>query len=184
MSLEYAILGFLTYKPFSGYELKKVFDNSIRHFWYADQSQIYRTLNRLLEKGWAEMDVVEQNDRPDRKEYRITQVGRDELSQWLKGSFPTQEAHSAPLIQVFFSGLLSNQEILKKLEDGAAFFRQILERYQNVPAQVEDYVRMVNSPRETFFWMSTLDLGIQLMETQLAWIENLIDMLQKGEVPD
>ncbi|MGD0004493.1 MAG: PadR family transcriptional regulator, partial [Anaerolineaceae bacterium] len=40
MSLDYAILGFLSYKPFSGYDLKKVFDNSVRHFWYADQSQI------------------------------------------------------------------------------------------------------------------------------------------------
>ena len=33
MSLEYAILGFLNYRPLSGYDLKKVFDNSVRHFW-------------------------------------------------------------------------------------------------------------------------------------------------------
>ena len=45
MSLDHAILGFLNYKPLSGYDLKKVFDSSVRHFWYADQSQIYRTLS-------------------------------------------------------------------------------------------------------------------------------------------
>ena len=49
MSLEFAILGFLSYHPSTGYDLKKMFDVSIRHFWPADQSQIYRTLARLTE---------------------------------------------------------------------------------------------------------------------------------------
>ena len=56
MSLEHAILGFLQYKPMSGYDLKKIFDTSVRHFWPADQSQIYRTLTRLADKGWAEQE--------------------------------------------------------------------------------------------------------------------------------
>jgi PadR family transcriptional regulator AphA len=59
MSLEYSILGFLSYKPFSGYDLKKAFDNSVRHFWYADQSQIYRTLARLTEQGYVEMEKMD-----------------------------------------------------------------------------------------------------------------------------
>ena len=83
MSLEYAILGFLNYKPMTGYDLKKAFDDSVRHFWYADQSQIYRTLNRLNEKDWVSRDVIEQDTRPDRKEYSITDSGREALRQWL-----------------------------------------------------------------------------------------------------
>ena len=58
MSLEYAILGFLSYKPFSGYEMKKAFDNSVRHFWYADQSQIYRTLARAVHSE-AQQDLTD-----------------------------------------------------------------------------------------------------------------------------
>ena len=41
MSLEYVILGLLNYRPLSGYDLKKVFDNAVRHFWPADQSPDY-----------------------------------------------------------------------------------------------------------------------------------------------
>ena len=67
MSLRHAILGFLNYKPFSGYDLKKVFDTSVQHFWPADQSQIYRTLSRLADAGLVEVQVVEQQQRPDRK---------------------------------------------------------------------------------------------------------------------
>ena len=51
MSLEYAILGFLKDHPSSGYDLKKIFDISVRHFWPADQSQIYRTLAQMNNKG-------------------------------------------------------------------------------------------------------------------------------------
>ena len=76
-SLEYAILGFLNYKPLSGYDLKKVFDTTVQHFWSADQSQIYRTLSRLTEQGWIQQEVIEQNDRPDRKVYHITDAGRE-----------------------------------------------------------------------------------------------------------
>ena len=79
MSLEYAILGFLNYRPLSGYDLKKVFDNSVRHFWPADQSQIYRTLTKLAEQGYVEQEIVRGLDRPDRKEYRITPAGREAL---------------------------------------------------------------------------------------------------------
>ncbi len=76
MSLDHAILGFLNYHPYTGYDLKKIFDTSIRHFWPADQSQIYRTLARLEENGWAVMERIPQEDRPDRKVYHITEAGR------------------------------------------------------------------------------------------------------------
>jgi len=183
MSLEYAILGFLSYKPFSGYDLKKVFDNSVRHFWYADQSQIYRTLARLTEQGWAEVEVVEQTDRPDRKVYSITPAGQEELRRWLTGPFPTDAPHSAPLIQVFFAGQLSDEEILEKFRQAAGLFRAVLDRYNQVPAQINDYVEMVGSPRETYFWMLTLDLGIKTMQTQLDWAENVIRVIENKQLP-
>jgi PadR family transcriptional regulator AphA len=183
MSLEYAILGFLSYKPFSGYDLKKAFDNSIRHFWYADQSQIYRTLARLTGQGWAEVEVVEQTERPDRKVYSITPAGREELRGWLAGPFPTDAPHSAPLIQVFFAGQLNDQEILEKFKQAAGLFRAILDRYNQVPSQVGEYVELVGSPREAYFWMLTLELGIKTMQAQLEWAENVIRVIENKQLP-
>jgi len=88
MSLEYAILGFLNYGESSGYDLKKMFDTSIRHFWSADQSQIYRTLSKLVKKQWVTMHLVEQVDKPNRKVYTITEAGKEGLYQWLKTPLP------------------------------------------------------------------------------------------------
>jgi PadR family transcriptional regulator AphA len=183
MSLDFAILGFLNYHPYTGYDLKKIFDTSIRHFWPADQSQIYRTLSRLTEQGFAEMEKIPQEDRPDRKVYHITDAGRAELLKWLAGPPPMGEPRSAPLIQVFFSGQLSDEEILAKFEGFAAIMRAILSQYEQVPAQIGPYQEEITSPREHFFWLLTLDNGIRSMRANLEWAESIIEQIKAGKVP-
>ncbi len=183
MSLDFAILGFLNYHPYSGYDLKKIFDNSVRHFWGADQSQIYRTLARMTENGLVEMERVPQEDRPDRKVYHITDRGRGELFRWLAGPPPMDEPRSAPLIQVFFAGQLTNEEILAKFEGFAAMMRALLKQYEQVPGQIGPFEADIPSPREHFFWMLTLDNGIRNMRANLEWAESVIAQIKAGKVP-
>jgi DNA-binding PadR family transcriptional regulator len=184
MSLDYAILGFLNYHPYTGYDLKKIFDTSIRHFWPADQSQIYRTLSKLTESGWAEMEKVPQDDRPDRKVYHITDSGRAALREWIAGPPPLDAPRSAPLIQVFFSGQLSNEELLAKFEGYAAIMRAILAQYDQVPGQLGPFQQEITSPREHFFWMLTLENGLASMRANLAWAESIVERLKNGQVPE
>ncbi len=181
--LDYAILGFLHYKPLSGYDLKKIFDNSIQHFWAADQSQIYRTLARLTERGWVEVEVIEQSDRPDRKVYHITPAGQAELARWISGPPPMDAPRSAPLVQVFFAGQMSDAEILAKFEGFAQMMRMVLNQYYAIPDSIEPYRNQINSPREHFFWMLTLENGIRNMRANLEWAESVIARIKAGEVP-
>ena len=183
MSLDYAILGFLNYAPLSGYDLKKVFDNSVQHFWPADQSQIYRTLTRLTERGLAGMEVIEQTERPDRKVYHITQAGRDELLHWLAGPTPEYASRSAALIQVFFSGQLSDEVILSKFEGYAQAMRTVLANYAALSRELTGNLPESCTPREHFFWLLTLDLGLRSVRETIAWAENVIEQLQNGKVP-
>ena len=183
MSLEFAILGFLNYHPYTGYDLKKIFDTSIRHFWPADQSQIYRTLARLTGQRFAQVEKVPQEDRPDRKVYHITERGRAELLRWLAGPPPMGEPRSAPLIQVFFAGQLSDEEVLTKFEGFAAVMRAILSQYNQVPDQIGPYQEEITSPREHFFWLLTLDNGIRNMRANLEWTESVITQIKAGKAP-
>jgi len=183
MSLEHAILGFLNYSPLSGYDLKKVFDNSVQHFWPADQSQIYRTLTRLTEQDWVEMEVVEQTERPDRKVYHITEAGRSELLNWLAGPTPNQVSRSSALVQVFFLGQMTDEVILEKFEAYAQTIRQILERYDQLQGELTANMPENCKPREQYFWLLTLELGIRTMHTNLEWAENIIENLKSGNVP-
>lgn len=180
MSLEHAILGFINYKPFSGYDLKKLFDRSVHHFWPADQSQIYRTLSRLSEQGWALMEVVAQENRPSRKVFQITEEGKLELRRWLSAPLPLEECRSASLIQVFFAGQLEDEGILAIFRRQAELLRGLLSVYQ-VPASVEQYQHQVDSPRESFFWMLTLECGVTMARAQLEWVEGVIQRIKNGE---
>lgn len=183
MSLEHAILGFLQYRSLTGYDLKKIFDTSVRHFWPADQSQIYRTLSKLEENGLAEKEIVHQEDRPDRKVYQITDTGREELNSWLGTPMQFGEHRSAPLIQVFFAGQLSDEEVLKIFERAAGFVRKGLEQYDLISENMADYSEYVDSPREFYFWMLTLEAGKASAKANLKWMESVIQRIKAGEIP-
>lgn len=83
MSLEHAILVSLRERAASGYELARRFDKSIGHFWAATHQQIYRSLKRMVEHGWVTADEVAQEGRPDKKVYRVSDAGSDELARWI-----------------------------------------------------------------------------------------------------
>ena len=183
MSLEHAMLGFLCYTPLTGYDLKKAFDVSVRHFWPADQSQIYRTLARMAERRWVEMEVIPQEERPNRKVYHITEAGREELRRWLAMPLPPDDRRLPWLVQVFFSGQLDDEEVLALFEREAEQLRATLTRYAQVPQESAAYVETVGSPRETFFWMLTLEYGVTVNQAALEWIEEVIRRLRRGEQP-
>jgi DNA-binding PadR family transcriptional regulator len=183
MSLEHAILGFLNYRPYTGYDLKKIFDTSVRHFWPADRSQIYRTLAQMRDKGWMEIEIVHQDTRPDRKLYHITPAGEEELRRWLLTPLPAEPNRSADMIQVFFAAQLSDAEILGIFERTAALMRAGLEQYARIPRNIEAYREYTTSPREFFFWMLTLDVGIHTLQSNLAFLEALIERIRRGELP-
>lgn len=183
MSLEYAILGFLDHRPYTGYDLKKIFDTSVKHFWPADQSQIYRTLSRLTENGWARVEKIEQETRPARKEYSITPEGREALQKWLVTPLPFGENRSAPMIQVFFAGQLPDAQVLEMFERVANYLRAGKAAYDEIPQEIEHYQEYIQSSRDFYFWMLTLEIGKITAEANLAWVESMIQRIRAGEIP-
>ncbi|MFC7677004.1 PadR family transcriptional regulator [Mycolicibacterium sp. GCM10028919] len=83
MALPHAILVSLCEQSGSGYELARRFDRSIGYFWAATHQQIYRTLRTMEQDGWIQVEVVEQDARPDKKVYDVTEAGRAELCRWI-----------------------------------------------------------------------------------------------------
>ncbi|MDT4938872.1 MAG: hypothetical protein QOG80_2543 [Pseudonocardiales bacterium] len=83
MALEHAILVSLSEQSSSGYDLARRFDRSIGYFWTATHQQVYKVLGRMEVDGWVVARVVEQDGRPDKKLYELTDGGRAELRGWL-----------------------------------------------------------------------------------------------------
>lgn len=110
MSLRHAVLGFLSVRPFTGYDLKKTFDDTVRHFWSSDKAALYRMLAELEREGLAISEVIPQDRRPDRHLYSLTEAGRAELDRWLRSPLEPPIRREPFLIQVFFSDRLTPEE--------------------------------------------------------------------------
>ncbi|MER6025046.1 PadR family transcriptional regulator [Streptomyces sp. NPDC001851] len=107
MSLRHALLGLLSERSASGYDLLKTFETSLANVWPATQSQIYTELTRLAGSGL--ITVAAEGPR-GRKEYAITDEGTAELRHWLTEVAPQRNTRSDILLRVFFLGVLTPEQ--------------------------------------------------------------------------
>ena len=178
MSLKHAILGFLSFVPLSGYDLKKAFDNSVQHFWPANQSQIYRTLAELDTAGLVQKEIVEREERLDMKIYNITKKGRTELHQWLTTPLPDHNERTPFLIQIYFSGHLNDDETLiifnhklKETEERLVIYEAVYQMIQNTPQKINDQ-------RAIFFSILTLEAGYTNTQSIATWLRSAIKRIE------
>ncbi|MGA5065436.1 PadR family transcriptional regulator [Streptomyces exfoliatus] len=80
MSLKHAVLAALLEGEASGYDLAKIFDVSVANFWAATPQQLYRELDRLAEAGLIKARVVEQERRPNKRMFSLTEPGLRDLT--------------------------------------------------------------------------------------------------------
>ena len=180
MSLNYAVLGFLSFKSLSGYELKKAFDQSVQHFWPADQSQIYRTLSQLMKQGLVEQEVLPREDRLDKKLYHITEDGRSQLHQWLAEPLAERPFREPFLIQIFFSGLLSDQEVLVLLQHELELIEARLQIYESMIANANAVMEASPDRRATFYSSLTLEFGLESDRAYASWLQGVIQRVNQG----
>ncbi|HRE47304.1 MAG TPA: helix-turn-helix transcriptional regulator, partial [Aggregatilineales bacterium] len=129
--LRYVLLGALSYQPLTGYQLKQFVDSSAKHFWYAQVSQIYRTLDGLEKEGFLRSEIETQEDRPDRRLYHLTPAGRADLLAWLAQPMTEIETEKDTLlVRLFFSALIDKTTLLTQLRLQRTLRQQQLTLYQ------------------------------------------------------
>ncbi|NDJ21449.1 PadR family transcriptional regulator [Nostoc sp. B(2019)] len=175
MSLAHTILGLLQQEEMTGYDLKtSCFDQCIAHLWTADQAQIYRTLDKLVEQGWITCTVKIQHDRPNRKVYSMTEAGKTELIRWLQSPQPLPTVREPLLVQLFFAAQLPNQAIIQLLEQQLEARSEKLATCENIELPVlGDQL----ASREQIMQRLVLELVIQREHTYIDWLKIAIDVL-------
>jgi DNA-binding PadR family transcriptional regulator len=125
-AVTWAVLGLIASKPRSGYDIKRLVDRSIRHFWAASYGQIYPELKRLEEAGWIAGDDASNGGRA-RRLYRITDAGREALNGWFVGIDTRIELRDESLLRLFFADNLPRDHALGLLAARREGYRQMLE---------------------------------------------------------
>lgn len=180
MSLKYGLLGLLNYGEMTGYDLSKVFEDSLNHFWRAQKSQIYRELKDMEKSGWVDARMVLQSDRPNKRIFAITAAGREALAAWLGqplgASF--QQPHEPLLLQLFFSGALPVEESRGQIAAFRDYCRGAVELLQSQPAQAIDfYSPEGNSELDPLFWRFTAEYGQRYYQMCWEWAESMLETL-------
>lgn len=104
-------LGVLTHGPMTGYEIKKCLEENFRHFVQASYGSIYPALAELAAEGLVTVASVEQERRPDKKVYALTESGRERLVADLLATAPRHRVRSDFLVLMCFAHLLPRDKV-------------------------------------------------------------------------
>ena len=177
MSLKHGLLGLLTLRKSSGYDLSKLFQESLSYFWVANQSQIYRELDKMEEIGWVVSSKVEQDARPNKRVYGITKEGNRELIRWLKeeNAEDLAVARNPLLMKLFFSGKVEREHSIELLKS----YRKIcVDARAEIAAQVAEVGAVEETAEKPAYWLYAAEYSIRQYDFQIKWIDETIDRLE------
>lgn len=146
-------------------------DQSIAHFWSIPRSLVYRELLRLEALGYLKGAEVPQQKLPDKREYRLTESGRAELSRWLnQPGFEKGRFKDGFLVKFFFGRHMDPASRRRLLDEYRSQAQEYLESLQAIAGKLEGV------PGGEFPRLTALR-GIRAVEGQLLWVDDVEQML-------
>ena len=184
MSLRHGLLGLINYKPMTGYELTKEFNESLAYFWHATSQQIYKELDAMEKSGWLVSERVMQSEKPNKRVYSITEKGKKELLDWLSkpeyGFRKIMQGKSEFLMRLAFAGETSGEQALQALyalRKELSFFADKLGGADELIAKDE----AVLGTKVMKYWKLVALHGEIIYKARLEWAEKAIDILENEE---
>jgi DNA-binding PadR family transcriptional regulator len=159
MSFRYGVLALLAEEPRHGYELKTAFEQRMAGSWRINIGQVYTTLQRLERDGLVE--PLAPTD--DRRDYRITERGRDQLTTWFAEPVLTQEPDRDELMVKVLLAVAATD-----IDVSALIQRQRTATIE----QLQGYTRRkANSDPADVAFLMMLDALIYRTEADIRWLD-------------
>jgi PadR family transcriptional regulator AphA len=179
LSIEYVVLGYLSWRPMTGYDLKRIIADSETLPWSANNNQIYRALVRLHRDGWVSKTVEAQVGSPNRHVYTITEAGTDALKKWVMSEPQPPQTKKPFFNQLMWADCLDATEMDELLE---AYLNAAGEKLFFMRVQADERPNMPErTPREVYLWEMIYKNWIVLYELELKWIRQLRQELLEME---
>lgn len=176
--LKHGILGLLNYGDMTGYEIMTAFRDSLQFFWSANTSQIYRELQTLKNNDFVTCKKVEQNSKPDKNIFSITESGKEELRAWLREE-NYGKRNMGLLMKVFFSGEISKEENIERFRHLQYSCNDFLTGLESANKSAEVYRNVVNDKEKTAYWNMTMRFGERYTQLVKEWCEECIKNLEE-----
>ncbi|GAA0323963.1 PadR family transcriptional regulator [Bacillus carboniphilus] len=174
---KYVLLGLITTNCRSGYAIKQIIDNSISHFWKISYGQIYPNLKKLVDDGLAVVEDTSQEGKPDKKEYFITDAGREELQRWLQQ--PIEEIPTVKnelLLKLYFSRHQPTEIAIEQVRFYQVELASRLKTYEQIERVIQN---TGEGTEDAMYWLITLDYGLRTTRAMVEWCEDTIKKLRE-----
>ncbi len=182
MDIQYTILGILSWKSLSGYDLKKIISRSDVFYWSGNNNQIYNNLIGMQKAGLISKEVQHQESLPSKKIYSITDPGREKLKSWLLSNPELPEIRNHFLIQLAWADALSASQLDELL---ARYEEEISLQYRMRQLQQSEPVIAPNrTARESFLWDKILGHVTGVYQRELGWVRQVRKELARDYFSD
>lgn len=150
-------------------------------FWHALHSQIYPELAQLEEQGLITHEVIEQQDRPDKKLYTISEAGLRMLRQWVTEDVHVPAIRDELVLKAYALWLVEPERAIALFRTHERQHTERLAHYETVQVRMKKEWEatgwQVNSP-----WFSSyaaLQRGIGYEREYAAWCRWIADTLEQ-----
>lgn len=177
--MEFVLLGLLTLRAMTVYEINKSLERGISLFYSASFGSINAALEKMFEKGWITAQEKVENGR-NKKVYSLTPLGQQAFQEWLRSELQSEKVKDPALTRVYFMGFLPQPERIRILEGHLNNLRRTLDALAIL--QRESAAKLVPQDLRDVFdcQMLTLQYGCDFYSFNIAWYENLLNNLKQG----
>lgn len=181
MALRNAVLAALLEGEASGYDLAKVFDASIANFWMATPQQLYRELARMESEGLITARVVQQERRPNKRLFSLTEDGRGALRAFAAEPPKPGAVRDELLVKVQALDEAGPEAVREFVAERARSAQAKLDRYHRLRDHLLDGRTEDEHLRdaERVGPYLTLLRGLSFEEENLRWCERVLTILDQ-----
>lgn len=136
MALRYALLALLRVGPLSGYDLAKVFHESVGHVWHAPDSQIYPELRKMEAEGLISGEDQLRGEKRRRRLYHVTDAGDQAFRDWMAEPLDYQRIRDPAHLRAAYLEATTPESARAFLDAHRAQWSSELERWENELARI------------------------------------------------
>jgi PadR family transcriptional regulator AphA len=175
-SFHHFILGLLTQRPMSGYDIKRLLKSLGWLVGSPSFGAIYPALHALLQDRLVTVTVLSDENKPPRKIYTITQAGERALHEWIHQPSSTNASTRAFAMRLILADQLSNEGLIAHLQQRRA---QVDDHRAALKRMNDELDGEVDAGRRL-----TLDYGMAIASAELNWLEGMLERLSEEELPE
>jgi len=171
----YALLGILSMGSFSGYDMKKIMQQSTDHFWREGDSSIYPILKQLLKEELVICDEANTDSGRPKKVYTMTAQGHQALQEWLRNYPDSEYVRNELLLKLFFGWNVEREVIVEHIKQYRRMEQQRCKQYQQWHIDMPALSAM---DKQQFHQYLTIRAGIAYAQASLDWCDEAIQALE------